>query len=135
MTEETTGREIVKAAGDCGCAGQRNPAPEGPRLPLDGPRMASRRTFLGRLAALPAVAALARFLPIGGEKGASAAVCYSWRYVGCERYCDCNGSEANAYYVYRRLCIGGGWWYEYYYAGASYCGNYCAPRGAFLGYC
>ncbi len=121
---------------DCGCvrSGSGGPAEvqREPAVPL--PRE-SRRGFLGKLASIPAVGVLGRFLPIGREKAASAVVCYSWKYVGCERYCDCNCNEANSYYLYRRLCCTTTCWYEYYYAGFAHCGNFCGPCGAFLGYC
>ena len=135
----TTERALpLVPAADCGCSGPVVRAHPAPRVaPVAALRSAqpTRRGFLGRLALLPAVGVLTRFLPIGGGQSASAATCYSWKYVGCERYCDCNCSEANSYYVYRRLCCAVGCWYEYYYAGIAYCGNYCSPCGAFLGYC
>lgn len=125
---------------DCGCDSK----PAGNTTSTDGsvpPHLEpswphhTRRGFLAKLAVLPVVAALTRFLPIGGGQGASAATCYSWTYVGCEKYCDCRCAEVNKYYVYKRLCCSGGCWYEYTYNGFSYCGNWCAPCSAYLGTC
>ena len=151
MTEASVVGERANAPGDCGCdsspdgylAGSQIVPDCGCSDAADAYRVSrpliegrpTRRGFLGRVGLLSVAGFATRFLPIGGGKAQAATTCYSWVYVGCERYCDCNCNRANMYYVYRRLCCNGGCWYEYYYSRVSSCGNLCGPCGAFLGTC